>query len=101
MSKLKKCLYLINLMERKGAMTLKEINDCYEYSSLYEGDEFLPRTFLRYREYIEETFPKRLSLVISILINEQVSMSCTVIRLYMVRMIRFTTICCRPIISRE
>lgn len=38
-------------------MTLKEINDCYEYSSLYEGDEFQPRTFLRYREYIEETFP--------------------------------------------
>ena len=57
MSKLKKCLYLINLMERKGAMTLKEINDCYEYSSLYEGEEILPRTFLRYREYIEETFP--------------------------------------------
>ena len=43
-------------MERKGAMTLKEINDCYEYSSLYDG-EILPRTFLRYREYIEETFP--------------------------------------------
>ena len=57
MSKLKKCLYLINLMERKGPMTLKEINDCYEYSSLYEGDEIQPRTFLRYREYIEETFP--------------------------------------------
>ena len=57
MSKLKKCLYLINLLERKGAMTLKEINDCYEYSSLYEGEEILPRTFLRYREYIEETFP--------------------------------------------
>ena len=57
MSKLKKCLYLINLMERKGPMTLKEINDCYEYSSLYEGDEIQPRTFLRYREYIEETLP--------------------------------------------
>lgn len=57
MSKLKKCLYLINLLERKGSMTLKEINDCYEYSSLYEGEEILPRTFLRYREYIEETFP--------------------------------------------
>ena len=57
MSKLKKCRYLINLMERKGPMTLKEINDCYEYSSLYEGEEILPRTFLRYREYIEETFP--------------------------------------------
>ena len=37
MSKLKKCLYLINLLERKGAMTLKEINDSYEYSSLYDG----------------------------------------------------------------
>ena len=98
MSKLKKCLYLINLLERKGSLTLKEINDYYQYSSLYEGDEFLPRTFLRYREYIEA---KRLSLVISILINEQVSMSCTVIRLYMVRMIRFMTICCQPIISRE
>ena len=57
MSKLKKCLYLINLMERKGALTLKEINDNYQYSSLYEGEEILPRTFLRYREYIEETFP--------------------------------------------
>ena len=44
-------------MERKGPMTLKEINDYYQYSSLCEGDEFLPRTFLRYREYIEETFP--------------------------------------------
>ena len=57
MSKLKKCLYLINLMERKGAMTLKEINECYQYSSLYEGDEFLPRTFLRYKDFIEETVP--------------------------------------------
>ena len=57
MSKLKKCLYLINLMEQKGAMTLKEINDYYQYSSLYEGEEIQSRTFLRYREYIEETFP--------------------------------------------
>ena len=57
MSKLKKCLYLINLMERKGAMTLKEINYNYQYSSLYEGDEFQPRTFLRYKDFIEDTFP--------------------------------------------
>ena len=57
MSKLKKCLYLINLLERKGALTLKEINDYYQYSSLYEGDEILPRTFLRYKDYIDETFP--------------------------------------------
>ena len=57
MSKLNKCLYLINLLERKGALTLKEINEYYQYSSLYEGDEILPRTFLRYKDYIEVTFP--------------------------------------------
>ena len=38
MSKLKKCLYLINLLERKGPMTLKEINDCYEYGLGAEVD---------------------------------------------------------------
>ena len=56
MSKLKKCLYLINLLERKGPMTLKEINESYEYSSLYDG-EILPRTFARYKDYIDEMFP--------------------------------------------
>lgn len=57
MSKLKKCLYLINLLERKGALTLDEINDYYQYSSLYEGEDLHPRTFLRYKDYIEVTFP--------------------------------------------
>ena len=57
MSKLKKCLYLINLLERKGALTLEEINDYYQYSSLYEGEDIHPRTFLRYKDYIEMTFP--------------------------------------------
>ena len=57
MSKLKKCLYIINLLERKGPMTLKEINDKFQYSSLYEGDDFQPRTFLRYKDFIDETFP--------------------------------------------
>jgi hypothetical protein len=36
---------------------LKEINDYYQYSSLYEGDEIQTRTFTRYKEYIAETFP--------------------------------------------
>ena len=56
MSKLKKCLYLINLLERRGAMSLKEINECFRHSNLYDG-EILPRTFARYKEYIAETFP--------------------------------------------
>ena len=55
--KIRKCLYLINLLERKGAMTLKEINECYQYSSLYEGDDIIPRTFLRYKDFIEVNFP--------------------------------------------
>ncbi len=55
--KIKKCLYLINLLERKGAMTLKEINDSYQYSSLYEGDKIIARTFLRYKDFIEVNFP--------------------------------------------
>ena len=57
MSKLKKCLYIINLLERKGPLSLNDINDYYQYSSLYEGEDFLPRTFLRYKDFIDETFP--------------------------------------------
>ena len=56
MSKLKKCLYLIHLLERKGALNLKEINECFRYSSLYD-DDIQPRTFARYKEFIAETFP--------------------------------------------
>ena len=33
MSKLKKCLYIIHLLERKGALSLKEINESFQYSS--------------------------------------------------------------------
>ena len=56
MSKLQKCLYLIDLLERRGPMTLKEINEHYRYSSQYESD-IQPRTFLRYKDYILLNFP--------------------------------------------
>ena len=56
MSKLQKCLYLIDLLERRGPMTLKEINEHYRYSSLYDSD-IQPRTFLRYKDYILLNFP--------------------------------------------
>ena len=56
MSKLKKCLYIINLLERKGPLSLKEINYYYSYSSLYDG-EIPARTFARYKEFILENFP--------------------------------------------
>ena len=37
-------------------MSLKEINEHYQYFSLYDG-EIIPRTFARYKDYIAETFP--------------------------------------------
>ena len=56
MSKLQKCLYLIDLLERRGALSLKEINDHFSRSSIYDG-EILPRTFSRYKDYILLNFP--------------------------------------------
>ena len=37
-------------------MSLKEINEHYQYSSIFDG-EIIPRTFARYKEYIEQNFP--------------------------------------------
>lgn len=56
MSKLKKCLYIIHLLERKGALSLKEINESFQYSSLYD-DDIQPRTFARYKDFIADNFP--------------------------------------------
>ena len=56
MSKLKKCLYIIHLLERKGPLSLNEINEWFRYSSLYDG-VIQPRTFARYKEFIADTFP--------------------------------------------
>ena len=59
MSKLKKCLYLIDLLSRRGSMNLKEINEHFKYSSIYDG-EIIPRTFARYKDFIELNFPCRI-----------------------------------------
>lgn len=59
MSKFKKCLYLVDLLSRRGSMNLKEINEHYAYSSIYDG-EIVPRTFARYKEFIRENFPCRI-----------------------------------------
>ena len=56
MFKLKKCLYIIDLLSRRGSMSMKEINEQYQYSSLY-GGEISSCTFARYKDYISETFP--------------------------------------------
>ena len=57
MSKLQKCLYIIDLLERRGSMSLREINEHYSYSSLYDGEPLQARTFARYKEFILDNFP--------------------------------------------
>lgn len=55
MSKIEKCLYIIELLSRGKPLSLKEINEHWSYSSLYDG-EIIPKTFSRYKEYISNAF---------------------------------------------
>lgn len=55
MSKLEKCLYIVELLSRGKPLSLKEINEHWQYSSLYD-DDIIPKTFGRYKEYISDVF---------------------------------------------
>ena len=55
MGKIEKCLYIVELLSRGKALSLREINEHWEYSSLYDG-EIIPKTFGRYKEYISNVF---------------------------------------------
>lgn len=55
MSKLEKCLYIVELLSRGKPLSLKEINEHWKYSSLYDG-EIIPKTFGRYKDYISNVF---------------------------------------------
>lgn len=55
MSKLEKCLYIVELLSRGQPLSLKEINEHWHYSSFYD-DEIIPKTFGRYKEYISDVF---------------------------------------------
>ena len=55
MGKLEKCLYIVELLSRGKSLSLKEINEHWEYSLLYDG-EIIPKTFGRYKEYISNVF---------------------------------------------
>lgn len=56
MSQLKKCLYIIDLLRRRGPMTLNEINQSFRNSPLYDKN-IEPRTFARYKDFIALNFP--------------------------------------------
>lgn len=55
MGKLEKCLYIVELLSRGKPMSLREINEHWEYSSFYDG-EIIPKTFGRYRDYVSAVF---------------------------------------------
>lgn len=55
MSKIEKCLYIIELLSKGKPLSLKEINEHWSYSSLYDG-EIIPKIFSRYEEYISNDF---------------------------------------------
>lgn len=55
MGKLDKCLYIVELLSNGRRMSLREINDAWEYSSFYD-EKIIERTFGRYKEYISDTF---------------------------------------------
>lgn len=56
MGKLEKCLYIVELLSRGKPLSLKEINEHWQYSSLYDN-EIIPKTFGRYKEYISDVLP--------------------------------------------
>ena len=55
MGKIEKCLYIVELLSRGKALSLRDINEHWSYSSLYDG-EIIPKTFGRYKEYISSVF---------------------------------------------
>lgn len=57
MNKYARCLWIVNTLNNYGKCTLKELNDRWVNSDInYEGEEILPRTFFRDKEFIGETF---------------------------------------------
>ena len=51
MGKLEKSLFIVEQFSGGKRLSLKEINECFERSSLYDS-EILPKTFARYKEFI-------------------------------------------------
>lgn len=51
MGKLEKSLFIVEQLSSGKRLSLKELNERFERSSLYDG-EILPRTFARYKEFI-------------------------------------------------
>ncbi len=57
MNKYERCLWIVSTLNEYGKASLRELNERWVHSSLnYEGEEILPRTFARDKEFIADTF---------------------------------------------
>ena len=52
MTKNGKCLWIVDILLQAGELSLRELNDRWERSSLYDGKSLHERTFARYKEHI-------------------------------------------------
>ena len=52
MGKLEKSLFIVEQLSGGKKLSLRDINDRFERSSLYDGQEIPPRSFARYKEFI-------------------------------------------------
>lgn len=52
MGKIEKSLFIVEQLSGGKRLSLREINDRFERSSLYDGLEIPPRSFARYKEFI-------------------------------------------------
>ena len=57
-NKLKRCLWLVGVFrDQARPLNLKEVNEIYQRSSIYEGAPILAKTFYRDRIFLEQVTP--------------------------------------------
>ncbi len=56
MTKNGKCLWIIDTLLQVGKLSLRELNDRWERSSLYDGNLLHERTFARYKDFIADEY---------------------------------------------
>lgn len=54
--RLRTCLWIINILQQRNGLTLKELNNLWLENDLSHGLEIIPRTFFNYRSAIQDLF---------------------------------------------
>lgn len=54
--RLRTCLWIVNTFQRRGRLTLRELNELWTETELSGGEEIIARTFFNYRSAIQDLF---------------------------------------------